>query len=230
MIEQPSFLFPPTIPALPIEGENVKFPVGRIWCVGRNYAEHSREMGSDPERHPPFFFTKPADNITNQSVLPFPPQTRKLHYEVELVVALNAGGANLTPEESHKLIYGYAVGLDMTRRDMQEKAKENRHPWSLAKGFDNACPISAIRPVGLVGEVDRSLLTLKVNGDIKQSGHISDMIWSISEMISVLSQSVTLHRGDLIMTGTPSGVGAVNIGDILEAECENVGKLVVSYR
>lgn len=145
-------------------------------------------------------------------------------------MALNAGGANLTPEESHKLIYGYAVGLDMTRRDMQEKAKENRHPWSLAKGFDNACPISAIRPVSLVGEVDRSLLTLKVNGDIKQSGRISDMIWSISEMISVLSQSVTLHRGDLIMTGTPSGVGAVNIGDILEAECENVGKLIVSYQ
>ncbi|MCH4089919.1 fumarylacetoacetate hydrolase family protein [Acetobacter sp.] len=229
MTEKASFLFPPTISALPIEGLDVKFPVGRIWCVGRNYAEHSREMRSDPERNPPFFFTKPSDNISTLSVLPFPPQTQKLHYEVELVVALNAGGTNLSPEESRRLIYGYAVGLDMTRRDMQEAAKNNRHPWSLSKGFDNACPISAIRPASLVGEVEQSLLTLTVNGDIRQSGRISDMIWSIPDMISVLSYSVTLRAGDLIMTGTPAGVGQVNVHDILEARCENVGELTVSY-
>ncbi len=230
MTDRPSFLFPPSIPALPIDGQNVQFPVGRIWCVGRNYAEHSREMGSDPERNPPFFFTKPADSVTTLAVLPFPPQTQKLHYEVELVVALNAGGANLTPEESQKLIYGYAVGLDMTRRDMQEEAKKNRHPWSLSKGFDNACPISAIRPAGLVEDLKHSLLSLKVNGVVRQSGHISDMIWSIPEMISVLSHSVTLRAGDLIMTGTPAGVSQVHAHDVLEASCENVGQLTVRYQ
>lgn len=224
------FLFPPIIPSLPIEGQNALFPVGRIWCVGRNYAEHSREMGSDPERNPPFFFTKPADSITTLSVLPFPVQTQKLHYEVELVVALAAGGANLTPEESRGLIYGYAVGLDMTRRDMQEDAKKNRHPWSLSKGFDNACPISAIRPAEEVEDLEQSLITLTVNGDVRQSGRISDMIWSIPEMISVLSHSVTLRAGDLIMTGTPAGVGQVNPHDVLEASCDRVGHIMLTYR
>lgn len=230
MTKAAPFLFPPIIPSLPIEGQNALFPVGRIWCVGRNYAEHSREMGSDPERNPPFFFTKPADSITTLSALPFPVQTQKLHYEVELVVALAAGGANLTPEESRGLIYGYAVGLDMTRRDMQEEAKKNRHPWSLSKGFDNACPISAIRPAEAVEDLEQSLITLTVNGDVRQSGRISDMIWSIPEMISVLSHSVTLRAGDLIMTGTPAGVGQVNPHDVLEASCDRVGHITLTYR
>ena len=202
MIKNTSFLFSPVISSLPIEGQSARFPVGRIWCVGRNYAEHSREMGSDPERNPPFFFTKPADSISTLSILPFPLQTQKLHYEVELVVALASGGTNLTPEESRRLIYGYAVGLDMTRRDMQEEAKKNRHPWSLSKGFDNACPISAIRPASEVEDLEQSLITLKVNGNVRQSGRISDMIWSIPEIISALSQSVTVRAGDLIMTVT----------------------------
>lgn len=230
MIKNTSFLFPPVIPSLPIEGQSACFPVGRIWCVGRNYAEHSREMGSDPERNPPFFFTKPADSISTLSVLPFPLQTQKLHYEVELVVALAAGGTNLTPEESRGLIYGYAVGLDMTRRDMQEEAKKKRHPWSLSKGFDNACPISAIRPASEVEGLEQSLITLKVNGDVRQSGRISDMIWSIPEIISALSHSVTVRAGDLIMTGTPAGVGQVNPHDVMEASCDNVGNITVTYQ
>ncbi|WP_395494882.1 fumarylacetoacetate hydrolase family protein [Acetobacter sp. KSO5] len=229
MTESFSFLFPPAIPTLPIDGLDARFPVGRIWCVGRNYAEHSREMGSDPEREPPFFFTKPADSITTLSVLPFPPQTRKFHYEAELVVALNAGGANLTPEEGSQLIYGYAVGLDMTRRDMQEEAKKHRRPWSLAKGFDNACPISAIRPATQVEGLDQSILSLKVNGVLRQAGRISDLIWSIPEMISALSHSVTLRAGDLIMTGTPAGVGSVDVHDVLEASCDNVAQLTIRY-
>ena len=176
------------------------------------------------------FFTKPADIIITFSVLLFPLQTQKLHYEVELVVALASGGTNLTPEESRRLIYGYAVGLDMTRRDMQEEAKKNRHPWSLSKGFDNACPISAIRPASEVEDLEQSLITLKVNGNVRQSGRISDMIWSIPEIISALSQSVTVRAGDLIMTGTPASVGQVNPHDVMEASCDNVGHMTVTYQ
>lgn len=176
------------------------------------------------------FFTKPADIIITFSVLLFPLQTQKLHYEVELVVALASGGTNLTREESRRLIYGYAVGLDMTRRDMQEEAKKNRHPWSLSKGFDNACPISAIRPASEVEDLEQSLITLKVNGNVRQSGRISDMIWSIPEIISALSQSVTVRAGDLIMTGTPASVGQVNPHDVMEASCDNVGHMTVTYQ
>ena len=229
MTSAPSFLFPPPVSALPIEGSDKSFPVGRIWCVGRNYAEHSREMGSDPERNPPFFFAKPADAITTATSLHFPRATSNLHHEVELVVALNEGGVALSPSQSQRLIYGYALGLDMTRRDMQEEAKKNRHPWALSKGFDDSCPISAIRPAANVRDLEQSQITLSVNGELRQKGRISDMIWSVPEIISALSHSVRLKPGDLIMTGTPAGVSQVKAGDTIEADCENVGHLKLHY-
>ncbi|MFT9257084.1 MAG: fumarylacetoacetate hydrolase family protein [Acetobacter sp.] len=229
MTSVPSFLFPPPVSALPVEGTDKSFPVGRIWCVGRNYAEHSREMGSDPDRNPPFFFSKPADAITTAQTLRFPRGTSNLHHEVELVVALDRGGVALSPAESLHLVYGYALGLDMTRRDMQEEAKKNRHPWTLSKGFDESCPITAIRPAASVHNLENSLITLSVNGELRQKGVISDMIWSIAEMISALSHSVQLKPGDLIMTGTPAGVSQIKPGDVIEADCENVGHLSVRY-
>lgn len=222
-------LFPLSVPTLPIQGENARFPVRRIWCVGQNYAEHSREMGSNPDRDPPFFFSKPADAVTQDSVLPFPPQTDNLHPEVELVVAIGSGGANISPDTALSHIYGYAVGLDMTRRDLQATAKKTGRPWSLAKGFDASCPVSAIKPASHTPALTHSAITLTVNGEIRQSGKIDDMIWSIPEIISALSRSVRLEAGDLIMTGTPAGVSRIVKGDRLDAKCENIGELSLTY-
>ncbi|CEF40961.1 MULTISPECIES: fumarylacetoacetate hydrolase family protein [Acetobacter] len=222
-------LFPLSVPTLPVQGENSRFPVRRIWCVGQNYAEHSREMGGNPDRDPPFFFSKPADAVTQASVLPFPPKTDNLHPEVELVVAIAAGGANISSETALKHVYGYAVGLDMTRRDLQAVAKKAGRPWSLAKGFDASCPISAIKPASQIPSLAHSKITLTVNGEVRQSGNIDDMIWSIPEIISILSQSVRLEAGDLIMTGTPAGVSRIMKGDVLKAACENVGTFGLTY-
>lgn len=229
-IQDKRLAFPLSVPTLPIEGQTELFPVRRIWCVGQNYAAHSREMGSNPDRDPPFFFSKPADAVTQAETLAFPPQTDNLHPEVELVVAIGAKGTNLTPADAEHIIYGYAVGLDMTRRDIQAIAKKTGRPWSLAKGFDESCPISSIRQKSDVPNIANSEITLKVNGEIRQSGKISDMIWSIQEIISYLSKSVTLSAGDLIMTGTPAGVSRIVSGDKLEACCENIGTLSLSYQ
>lgn len=229
-VQDERLAFPLSVPTLPIEGQTELFPVRRIWCVGQNYAAHSREMGSNPDRDPPFFFSKPADAVTQAGTLAFPPQTDNLHPEVELVVAIGAKGTNLTPDEAEHIIYGYAVGLDMTRRDIQAIAKKTGRPWSLAKGFDKSCPISSIRRKSDVPNIANSEITLKVNGETRQSGKISDMIWSIQEIISYLSKSVTLSAGDLIMTGTPAGVSRIVSGDKLEACCENIGTLTLSYQ
>ncbi|GEB90019.1 fumarylacetoacetate hydrolase family protein [Zymomonas mobilis] len=224
------FVFPPPVTSLPVKDLQGHFPVRRIWCVGRNYADHSREMGSNPKTTPPFFFLKPADAITTESELSFPKATQDLHYEVELVVAIKESGENLTPEESQKLIFGYAVGLDMTRRDMQAIAKQNRQPWALSKGFDESCPISGIRQAAEVQDIKNSIISLSVNNKQHQKGYIKNMIWSVEEIISVLSQSIKLLPGDLIMTGTPAGVGSVQPGDRLEAQCTGIGYLAISYR
>ncbi|NHN84181.1 FAA hydrolase family protein [Acetobacter musti] len=220
---------PPAQASIPVAGEAASFPVRRIWCVGRNYAEHTREMGGDPSRDPPIFFSKPADAVTTERFLPFPLHTENLSHEVELVVAIGGTGVNVDPEDALALVYGYAVGLDMTRRDLQNIAKKAGQPWDLSKGFDQSCPITAIVPAAKAGHPDKGRITLEVNGVLKQDGDLEDLIWSVSQIIAFLSTYVRLCPGDLIMTGTPSGVGPVKPGDTLHAECKGVGRLEVTY-
>ncbi|MCB8874073.1 fumarylacetoacetate hydrolase family protein [Acidisoma silvae] len=204
--------------AVPVRGGG-EFPVRRIFCVGRNYAAHAREMGADPDREPPFFFTKPADAIlTGGADMPYPPQTADLHHEVELVVAIGTGGANIPVETAKTHIWGYAAGLDMTRRDLQGAAKKAGKPWDMGKGFDHSAPIGAMVPAKELGPKygEDGHVLLNVNGEERQSGDLADMIWSIPEIVATLSTFVTLAPGDLIMTGTPEGVAAVTAGDVLE--------------
>ena len=219
-----TFIFPPSSrPTVPVEGTSALFPVRRILCVGRNYAAHAREMGADT-RDPPFFFAKPADAILPLPVeVPYPSATANLHYEIELVAALKGGGRDLSPDQALELVLGYAVGVDLTRRDLQNAAKAKGHPWEAGKAFDASAPISAIRPMS--GLPPEGAITLSVNGVEKQRGEIADMIWNVAEVIAQASQLWTLEAGDLIFTGTPEGVGAVVAGDRIEGEVEGVGKL-----
>jgi fumarylpyruvate hydrolase len=227
-----AFVIPePPRAAIPVEGSHELFPVRRIFCVGRNYAEHAREMGGDPNREPPFFFTKPADALVPMGgQLSFPIATKDLHYEVELAVGLKGGGRQLSADAAHALIFGYAVALDMTRRDLQAEAKRLARPWDMAKGFDQSCPISALRPAVSASTVLRGELLLSVNGELRQRGDLSDMIWSPSECLAVLSTLVELRAGDLLLTGTPAGVGPVVPGDIIDARCALTPGLQVQYR
>ncbi|AKR58137.1 fumarylacetoacetase [Youhaiella tibetensis] len=214
---------PPPVAAVPVAGGGL-FPVRRIYCVGRNYAEHAREMGHDPDREPPFFFAKPADTlVTGGADTPYPADTADYQHEIELVVALADGGSNIPVEAALGKIYGYAVGLDMTRRDIQAVAKKGGRPWDMAKGFDHSAPIGDIVPVARIGHPESGAITLAVNGAVRQSGDISQLIWSIAESISLLSNLVELKAGDLLFTGTPAGVAAVVRGDLLEGEVAGVG-------
>ncbi|HZD24799.1 MAG TPA: fumarylacetoacetate hydrolase family protein [Alphaproteobacteria bacterium] len=216
---------------VPVAGHDAVFPVRRIYCVGRNYAAHAREMGFDPDREPPFFFMKPADAIVmDGTTLPFPPVTQNLHHEIELVVAIGAAGADIPVEQALEHVYGYAVGLDMTRRDLQIAAREKGRPWDVGKGFDHSAPISPIRPAAEIGHPADSRIWLKVNGEMRQDSDLAHLIWSIPETIAYLSGLFTLEPGDLIYSGTPEGVGAVRPGDHLEGGVEGVGELKVSYR
>ncbi len=218
------------IPTVPVVGESAAFPVRRIYCVGRNYAAHAREMGADPTREDPFFFTKPADAIVvSGSTIPYPPSTANLHHEVELVVALKGGGANVPVDGALDLVFGYAVGIDMTRRDLQNAAKSAGKPWDMAKGFDRSAPITAIRPAAQGGHPAKGAVWLKVNGVSRQTGDLSDLIWSVPETIAYLSGLVELAPGDLIYTGTPEGVGPVVRGDLVEGHIDGVGDLTVRY-
>jgi fumarylpyruvate hydrolase len=210
-------------PAIPISGSNAVFPVRRIYCIGRNYAAHAREMGSDPEREPPFFFQKPSDAV--QVVMPgetgehpYPSMTSSYHYEVELVAALGEGGRNIPVEKALDCVYGYAVGLDMTRRDLQSQMKDQRKPWDIGKGFDRSAPIGPILPVAGTGHFKSGEISLSVNGVVKQKADLSQMMWSVAEQIARLSQLFELKAGDLIMSGTPENVGPVVIGDMLVAK------------
>jgi fumarylpyruvate hydrolase len=223
-------VFPPRpIAMVPVIGRDAAFPVGRIYCVGRNYAAHAREMGSDPDRDPPFFFTKDADAyVAADSVIAYPPATRNFHYEAELVVAIGATGFQLAAADTAALIFGYTVGLDMTRRDLQEQAKAGGRPWSTAKNFPQSAPLSPIRPVDGTGLLLRGAITLKANGALRQSADIADMIWNVAETLAHLSTLYRLHPGDLVFTGTPEGVGPVMPGDSLDAEIETVGRLHVT--
>jgi fumarylpyruvate hydrolase len=220
----------PETPTLPVAESNQRFPVGRIYCVGRNYAEHAREMGHDPDREPPFFFMKPADAIVaSGSTIPYPQITKDLHHEIEMVVAIGKGGADIPVEKALDHVFGYGVGLDMTRRDIQGEAKKMGRPWEMGKAFDNSAPCTALKTVAMVGHPDKGAIWLKVNGKFTQKGDLAEMIWNVPETIAYLSKLVTLRAGDLIMSGTPAGVGPVQPGDKLEGHVDGVGDLTVSY-
>ena len=223
----------PAIVRLPVAGnggEQRTFPVRRIFCVGRNYAEHAREMGHDPTREAPFFFTKPADAIVqNGATLPFPAMTQELNHEVELVVAIGTGGDAIALDRALEHVYGYAVGLDMTRRDLQRAAKEAGRPWDLGKAFDRSAPMGTIHTASVIGHPTSGSIRLSVNGQTRQDADLRELIWNVPEIITDLSRYVRLEPGDLIMTGTPAGIGPVRPGDELVGAVEGVGTVRVRY-
>ncbi len=222
-----SWVIPPwEPPALPVAGGG-RFPVRRVYCIGRNYAAHTREMGGDPVREPPFFFQKNPDDLTTAAEIPYPPMTAELHHEVEMVVALGEGGTDIPEAEARAHILGYAVGLDMTRRDLQAEAKALRRPWEVGKAFAASGPVGVLHTVSAVGHPETGAITLAVNGALRQSGDLAQMIWTVPEQIAVLSRHFTLAAGDVIFTGTPAGVGPVARGDALEARVEGLGALTV---
>lgn len=228
-MEQPFVLPPPPRPALPVAGGGL-FPVRRIFCVARNFAAHAREMGQDPDREPPFFFTKPADAVFpvpfgEEGAWPYPRATARVDHELELVVALGAGGADLGAEAASACVWGYAIGLDMTRRDLQAAAKAAGRPWDVAKGFDASAPISTIVPRTEAGELAAGRIELEVNGARRQAGDLADMIWPVGPMLAELSRYFELRAGDLVFTGTPEGVAAVAPGDRLVGRVEGLGEL-----
>jgi fumarylpyruvate hydrolase len=209
---------------VPVKGGGF-FPVRRIYCVGRNYAEHVKEMGNDL-RDPPFFFEKPADAIViDNAPIAYPSQTSDFHHEIELVVAIGKDGSDITPETALEHVYGYSIGLDMTRRDLQAEAKKQGRPWTMAKGFDQSAPIGQIVPATAIGHPNSGAITLKVNGALRQSGDLAEQIWSVPETIAHLSRFVALKAGDLVMTGTPAGVSAVVRGDVLEGSIDGIGTI-----
>jgi fumarylpyruvate hydrolase len=219
---------PPPQAVVPVAGGGV-FPIRRIFCVGRNYAAHSREMGGDPEREAPFFFTKPADAVVITGAdCPYPSATHDLHHEMELVVAIGTGGADIAAADALSHVFGYAAGIDLTRRDLQAEAKKTGRPWDMAKGFDASAPIGAIAPASRIGHPARGRIALSVNGTPRQSADLADMIWSVPEIIAALSRLVRLAPGDLIFTGTPEGVAAVRAGDALAGEIEGVGTVATA--
>jgi fumarylpyruvate hydrolase len=221
-----SYVFPPPpVAALPIKGSDALFPVRRIFCVGRNYAEHAIEMGSDPTREPPFYFAKPADSVViNGADMPYPSVTKSLHHEMELVVAIGRGGRNIAVADALSHVWGYCAGLDMTRRDIQNEAKKTGRPWDMGKGFDKSAPMGLLVPAAGI-DPSKGKIELKVNGKVTQTSDLSKLIWSVPEVIANLSELVELALGDLIMTGTPEGVAAVVRGDVLEGFVEGVGDI-----
>ena len=219
-----SFEFNPIVRGMKIADSNNLFPIHRVFCVGKNYAEHAKEMGSEVEKKEPFFFSKVPESVTQVNKILIPEDTANLHHEVELVVCLKKGGMNIDVDAAHQCIFGYAVGVDLTKRDLQTLAKDARKPWDLSKGFDNSAPISKIqKKEGLL--FDQGKILLKVNGQIKQSSNLSNMAWKVDELISWLSKFITLKPGDIIFTGTPAGVSKLNHNDEIEAEIENIGSL-----
>lgn len=220
---------PPNQASVALVGSDVRFPVRRIFCVGRNYADHVREMGNDPKSEPPIFFTKPADALVESgAVIPYPTLTSNFHHEVELVVALAKGGEEIDSGAALEHVWGYAVGVDLTRRDLQSAAKQSGQPWDAAKGFDNSAPLGALTPVHTSGHLKSARIRLSVNGAAKQDANLNEMIWSVPEIIASLSRAWALRAGDLIFTGTPSGVGALRKGDAVRAEIDGLNPLTFS--
>lgn len=220
------FVLPvPDATILSVKGQKQLFPVRRVYCVGRNYSEHAREMGHDPDREPPFFFSKPADAvIPADGTVTYPTLTADLHHEVELVVAVGKGGLNIESQNALDHVWGYSVGLDLTRRDLQAAAKKMGRPWDFAKGFDNSAPTCPVVPVSAIGHPSAGKIWLSVNGELKQEGDLSDQIWAVADVISYLSRSVELRAGDLIFTGTPAGVGRLEAGDKVTGGIEGIGE------
>ncbi|PTA97708.1 MULTISPECIES: fumarylacetoacetate hydrolase family protein [unclassified Sulfitobacter] len=216
----------PAQPTVAVYGTEDRLPVRRIFCVGRNYAAHAREMGKDPDRDPPFFFTKPADAVVmDGETVAYPPETENFHYEAELVAVIGTAGKNIAEASSLNHVWGYAVGNDLTRRDLQLKAREQGRPWDWGKAFDRSAVIGPVHPVGKVGHLDKGSIKLTVNGEAKQDADLADLIWSVPEIISILSHSIALEPGDLIMTGTPAGVGAMLPGDVCVVSIEGLGSI-----
>lgn len=214
---------PPTVTSVAVSGSTGRFPVRRVFCVGRNYAEHAREMGANPDRDPPFFFTKPADAVVPASgVLPYPPLTADFHHEIELVIAIGEEGNAIAPENALDFVWGYAVGVDLTRRDLQAAAKKMSRPWDWAKGFDASAPVSEIKRASEIGHPDSGKIWLSVNGESRQQGDLHDMIWPVANIVSYVSQAVVVKPGDLIFTGTPAGVGALNPGDLVTGGVDGI--------
>lgn len=221
------FVIPaPPVPTIPVVGGGA-FPVRRVYCIGRNYAAHAVEMGHDPDREAPFFFQKNPNNLDASGEFPYPPQSSDVHHEVELVVALKSGGTNIPVESALDHVWGYAVSLDMTRRDLQGEAKKQGRPWEIGKAFERSAPVGALTPVSDLGDLTNGRVELKVNGALKQEGDLNQMIWKVPEMISYLSDYFELQAGDVIMSGTPSGVGPVVKGDTMDASIEGLGTLTV---
>jgi fumarylpyruvate hydrolase len=222
-----AYAFPPlAVPTLPIVGSDALFPVHRIYCVGRNFADHAIEMGGDPSKEAPFFFQKNPDTLVHSgATIPYPKRTNDVHHEVELVVALKEGGEDIPVARALDHVFGYAVGIDLTRRDLQAEAKKAGRPWEVAKAFEESAPCSAIVPTGICGHPDQGRIFLKVNGETRQDGDLNMMIWKVPEMIAILSTLFRLAPGDLIFAGTPAGVGAIARSDVLEGGVDNVGEI-----
>lgn len=226
----PDFCFAPQPqPSVGIAGSSERFPVRRIFCVGRNYAAHAREMGKDPDREPPFFFTKPADAVVDDcGPVPYPPLTNNLHHEIELVVAIGEGGADIAADKALDHVWGYGVGVDLTRRDLQDEAKKAARPWDWSKGFDNSAVCAALLPVAKSGHPASGRIWLSVNGTTRQDADLAELIWPVADTIAFASQSIKLERGDLIYTGTPAGVGELKIGDEVTGGIEGLGEITFS--
>jgi fumarylpyruvate hydrolase len=218
---------PPALASLPVEGSDQRFPVNRIFCIGRNYAAHAVEMGHDPDKEPPFFFLKSPGTLRTDGVFPYPSETSDVHHEIELVVALHKGGTDIAVEDALDHVWGYAVGLDMTRRDLQGEAKKLGRPWEVGKNFEHSAPCGPLVPASRIGHPTAGAVTLDVNGERRQEGDLNQLLWKVPEMIAVLSRFFELKPGDLIMTGTPSGVAAVERGDVMVGRVEGVGEIEV---
>jgi fumarylpyruvate hydrolase len=219
---------PPPITTLPISGSSDLFPINRVFCIGRNYAAHAVEMGHDPDKEPPFFFFKHASNITSDGTFPYPTQSSDVHFEVEMIVALKTGGKDISVATALDHVFGYGVGLDMTRRDLQNEAKKLGRPWEVAKSFDKSGPSGPLFPADRIGHPDSGTVLLKVNGEVCQEGDLNQMLWKVPEMIAILSQYFELQPGDIIMSGTPSGVGAIVKGDVMTASVAGVDEITVT--
>ena len=218
----------PAQPSLPVQRTDARFPVRRVYCIGRNYADHAIEMGHDPNKEPPFFFQKNGDNIDCSGRFPYPPQTNDVHFEVEMIVALRSGGANISEAEAMRHVFGYGIGLDMTRRDLQGEMKKMGRPWEIGKAFERSAPIGPLVPAAEIGHIDAGAISLSVNGEIRQNGDLNQMIWKVPEMVAYLSRFYDIAAGDLIMSGTPAGVGPIERGDVMFGEVEGIGSFTVT--
>jgi fumarylpyruvate hydrolase len=223
-----TYVFKPRdVVSVPVDGSTDRFPVNNIYCVGRNYADHAIEMGFDPNREAPFFFMKPAYAVLSDGAeMNYPSHSSDVHHEVELVVALHGGGTNISVDEAMSLVYGYGVGVDMTRRDLQGEAKEKSRPWEAGKTFQHAAPCAALRKLSEAGQIDEASITLSINGETRQAGDVNQMIWKVPEIISRLSELFVLQPGDMIYTGTPAGVGPVRPGDEISAHIDGLPELL----